>query len=126
MYKRIASCKTTHALDEINVELIDRFGLMPDAAKNLVKVQQLKIQAQGAGIQKIELGPKGGNILFAEATQVDPMFIVKLVQRFPNTYKIDSNNRLKITAKLQENDERIRFVEQFITDLPKWNWALAV
>lgn len=119
MYKRIASCKTTHALDEINVELIDRFGLMPDAAKNLVKVQQLKIQAQDAGIQKIELGPKGGNILFAEATQVDPMFIVKLVQRFPNTYKIDSNNRLKITAKLQENDERIRFVEQFIADLPK-------
>lgn len=119
MYKRIASCKSIDALDEINVELIDRFGLMPDAAKNLVKIQQLKIQAQNAGIQKIELGPKGGNILFADATNIDPMFIVQLVQRYPNTYKIDSNNRLKVTAKLEDSNDRIKFIEQFISELPR-------
>ncbi|MEF1220769.1 TRCF domain-containing protein, partial [Photobacterium damselae] len=54
MYKRIASAKDQTELDEIRVELIDRFGLLPEATKNLLALNQIKLKAAKIGIRKIE------------------------------------------------------------------------
>ncbi|SQC94067.1 Transcription-repair-coupling factor [Cedecea neteri] len=59
-YKRIASAKGEHELDELKVELIDRFGLLPDAARNLLDIAALRQQAQKLGVRKIEGNEKGG------------------------------------------------------------------
>ncbi len=59
-YKRLASCRDEQELDDVQVELIDRFGLLPDAAKNLVKITELKMQAQQLGIKRLEANSKGG------------------------------------------------------------------
>ena len=51
-YKRIASAKNEQDLEEIKVELIDRFGRLPDAARNLLDIARLRQQAQKLGIRK--------------------------------------------------------------------------
>jgi transcription-repair coupling factor (superfamily II helicase) len=66
MYKRIANAPTLESLDEIQIELIDRFGLLPYQAKALINITQLKLKAMPLGITKIDFSSSGGYIVFDE------------------------------------------------------------
>lgn len=108
LYKRIASCKTKQALDDVQVELIDRFGLLPQPAKNLVHIAKLKLKAEKIGISRIDAGPAGGTIEFSSDTKVDPMFIMTLIQQQPKIYKMEGGSKLKF--KQASEDAKTRFV----------------
>lgn len=115
-YKKIATCGDTLALDEVKVELIDRFGLLPDATKNLFKLSELKIRAQALGIQKIEMHNKGGKIEFAEKTSVDPVFIISLIQQQPHIYKLDGGNKLIFNIENKDSADRIKLIDSMLKD----------
>jgi transcription-repair coupling factor (superfamily II helicase) len=87
-YKRIASAKNENELEEIKVELIDRFGLLPDAARNLLDIARLRQQAQKLGIRKLEGNEKGGVIDF-EKNNVNPMWLIGLLQKQPQHFRLD-------------------------------------
>ena len=89
LYKRIANAPDEEGLRELQVEMIDRFGLLPDPAKNLMRLTLLKLQAEKLGILKVDAGPQGGRIEFAADTQVDPLVLIKLIQGQPNRYKFE-------------------------------------
>lgn len=116
MYKRIASCKDLESLDDIQIELIDRFGLLPAPAKHLFKVSEFKLQAAALGIQKIEAGPKGGYIEFSEKTTVDPRFIILLIQQQSRTYKMEGANRLRFIIETEDAKSRVKLVTQMLND----------
>ncbi|MFP4280113.1 MAG: transcription-repair coupling factor, partial [Halochromatium sp.] len=65
-YKRIASAADRAELKDLQVEMIDRFGLLPEPTKALFAITELKLKVQPYGIKKIEAGPKGGRIVFGE------------------------------------------------------------
>ena len=108
LYKRIASCKNKQALDDVQVELIDRFGLLPQAAKNLVHIAKLKLKAEKIGITRIDAGPAGGSFEFGPDTKVDHMFILGLIQQQPKIYTMDGANKLKF--KVPSEDAKARFI----------------
>lgn len=56
LYKSIANCQTQQALDEHRMEIIDRFGLLPQQAKNLFAITSLKLRIEPLGIIKIDVG----------------------------------------------------------------------
>src|SRR5690606_10550693 len=62
LYKRIASAADEDGLKELQVEMVDRFGLLPEATKNLMRLTLLELQAEKLGIKKIVAGPQGGRI----------------------------------------------------------------
>jgi len=107
LYKRIASADSKQALDDIQVELIDRFGLLPQATKNLVQIAKLKLKAQKIGIARIDAGPAGGAIEFNDNTNVDPMKIIGFIQKQPNKFKMEGANKLRFTQA--SNDAQARF-----------------
>ncbi|NQZ89101.1 MAG: transcription-repair coupling factor [Colwellia sp.] len=115
IYKRIASCGSKNELDEIQIELIDRFGLLPQAAKNLVHIAKLRLKAQKIGISRIEVGPAGGSIEFSNDTKVDPMLIIGLIQQQPKIYKMVGANKLQF--KIVTQDSKSRFI--LVTDILK-------
>ncbi len=115
-YKRIASLDDEREMDEIRIELIDRFGLLPDATKNLFTLQQLKIAANEIGIKKIELGPKGGYVQFRPNTKVSPVFIVSLVQVQPTMYRMEGADKLKISLDLTDVKDRIKYASSLVND----------
>jgi transcription-repair coupling factor (superfamily II helicase) len=88
-YKRIASAADAAELKDLQVEMIDRFGLLPEPAKNLFAITGLKLEVQQLGIRKIEAGPKGGRILFGTQPNIDHMRLIKLIQSRPKDYKLD-------------------------------------
>lgn len=95
LYKRIANIKNAAEADDLQVELIDRFGLLPDATKNLFKIAQLKSKAEPLGIHKITAGNQKGMIEFFEHPNIDPLIIIKLIQRESKTYKLKGPNTLE-------------------------------
>jgi transcription-repair coupling factor (superfamily II helicase) len=117
LYKRIASAEDSEALRELQVEMIDRFGLLPDAVKNLFRSTALKLQAQQLGLSKVEASAGGGKLEFAEETQVEPMSLVQLVQSKPATYQLAGATALKFTDELENFEQRFQFVENLLTEL---------
>jgi len=69
LYKRIASTPSREELDELKVEIIDRFGPIPPFAQSLFRAAYLKLRAASLGIRKIDAGASNGYILFEEQEQ---------------------------------------------------------
>ena len=116
MYKRIASSQDFDQVDDLKIELIDRFGLLPDPAKNLFALQLLKIRAAKLGISKIDANAKGGSIDFTKETKVDPMFIIGLLQSNPSRYKMEGASKLKFMIPQEKPSERLKLINAMITD----------
>ncbi len=113
-YKRIASAKEADTLRELQVELIDRFGLLPQPIKNLFAITALKLISQPIGIRKIEASANGGRIEFNEKPNVDPMAIIKLIQAQPKIYKLDSRQRLHFTWPETAAVDRVERVRELL------------
>lgn len=116
-YKRIASAKNEQDLEEIKVELIDRFGRLPDAARNLLDIARLRQQAQKLGIRKLESNEKGGVIEFNEKNNVNPVWLIGLLQKQPQHFRLDGPTRLKFMQDLEERKTRMDWVRQFMRQL---------
>ncbi|MEM6544276.1 MAG: transcription-repair coupling factor [Pseudomonadota bacterium] len=100
LYKRIAACSSDDELRELQVEMIDRFGLLPEPCKNLFTATSIRLLVQSAGVTQLELGQKGGHIDFAEDAPIDPMQLVTLIQEQPSAYRMAGPTRLRITQEM--------------------------
>jgi transcription-repair coupling factor (superfamily II helicase) len=114
LYKRIASAANDDQLKDIQVEMIDRFGLLPAPVKNLISITELKIHAAAMGINKIDVGDKGGRLLFTDTPDINPLNIIKLIQEKPDIYKLDGKNKLRFYMSLEDNDKRFRAVVELL------------
>ncbi|RZQ57089.1 transcription-repair coupling factor [Pseudidiomarina tainanensis] len=119
LYKRIASSDNLQALHEVQVELIDRFGLLPDAVKNLIRVAELRSRAQQLGIRKIDGGPNGINVEFAADTKVSPQILIQLIQQQPQEYRLEGPTRLRILRKIEDTQARLKLVESLLDEFAR-------
>lgn len=119
LYKRIASCQEQDELRELQVELIDRFGLLPDPVKNLFRLTSLRLKVEALGIAKIDAGPKGGTVEFESETQVEPFTIVQLIQTQPTKFKLNRGDQLKFTIETSTAEERFGTIESILKLLVK-------
>jgi transcription-repair coupling factor (superfamily II helicase) len=117
MYKRLANAETAEALREIQVEMIDRFGLLPDYAKNLIQITELKLKSTPLGIRKIDIGLQGGYFLFEDEPNIDPMKLVQLIQKQPQKYKLEGQHKLRLMWATGNFDDRLKAVEMVLTVL---------
>ncbi len=121
LYKRIASANTPAGLRELQVEMIDRFGLLPGPVQTLFQLAALKLRARPLGIRKIELGPRGGWLLFQPEPAIDTGVVIRLVQTQPHVYRLerssDGQEKLRITADLSEATSRLASADYLLTVL---------
>jgi transcription-repair coupling factor (superfamily II helicase) len=117
MYKRISGSVDIDDLRELQVEMIDRFGLLPDQLKLLFQLTQLKLKAMAFGIKKIDANVSSGRIEFGPHTEVDPLSIVQLIQTQPQQYKLGSANQLQFVHACSEAQEKLQFIDQLLGKL---------
>lgn len=117
LYKRIASAKSTADLRELQIEIIDRFGLLAPAADHLFACAELRLMAEQIGIQRIDLHDNGGYLAFTAKPAIDPMTVVQLIQRNPRTYTMQGSDRLKITNKTEDGSQRALFLRALLSQL---------
>jgi transcription-repair coupling factor (superfamily II helicase) len=117
LYKRIAAAANAEELRELQVEMIDRFGLLPEPAKNLFRIAGYKQAARALGLRKIDIGPGGGSVTFERDTRVEPANLIRYVQQNARTHRLEGGTKLRFTLKLEKDEQRFAAVEQLLEDL---------
>ncbi|KFN41212.1 transcription-repair coupling factor [Arenimonas oryziterrae] len=115
LYKRIASARDEDALRDLQIEMVDRFGVLPDPSKQLFAVAELKLEATRLGLRKLELGDKGGRLHFIPQPKVDPMSIIRLIQSQPKIYSMDGPDKLRVRMDLPDAASRLRTARGLLT-----------
>jgi transcription-repair coupling factor (superfamily II helicase) len=119
LYKRIAAAASADELRELQVEMIDRFGLLPEPAKNLFRIAGYKQTARELGLRKIDVGPGGGSVTFERETRVEPSTLIRYVQQNSRTHRLEGGTKLRFTLKLEKDEQRFAAVEQLLEALQK-------
>ena len=117
LYKRIAGTASREELDELKVEIIDRFGPIPPYAQSLFRAAYLKLRAASLGIRKIDAGASNGYVLFDEQNKIDPKRVLKLIQGKPKEYRLDGPLKLRFAHIARTEDALFTRVEQLVDQL---------
>ena len=116
-YKRIASATDRDGLRELQMDLIDRFGLLPEPLKHLFRITQIKLQTAELGIEKIDIGEQAGKIVFNPNPNIDPMKIIGLIQSNPAQFRFDGKQTLRISCQNDELEPRFQEIENLLKEL---------
>ena len=117
LYKRIASARDEKNLRDLQVEMIDRFGLLPQPVKNLFAVAELRQMAAAIGVDRIDFGPQGGRIDFRPEARVNSAALVQLVTENPDAFSLDGPHRLRLLQEADEGAERAASLKTLLSRL---------
>ncbi|PHS28762.1 MAG: transcription-repair coupling factor [Robiginitomaculum sp.] len=117
LYRRLAGTESAEEREAFAAELIDRFGPLPDEAKHLLSVMQIKALCKKAGIEKADAGPKGVVLTFRGAAFANPLGLVDLMGRNPNSYKLRPDQKLVMRGNWPEPVQRLRGVEMAVREI---------
>lgn len=106
MYKRIANVTSSEQLRELEIETIDRFGLLPQPAKMLFRLTELRLRLAPLGIVRVDIGPKGGRIVFEENPNIDPGRLIELLHTNPDRYQMKNPTTLKLIDDFSDPESR--------------------
>ena len=117
LYKKIANATTLESLESLQVEMIDRFGLLPEAAKNLFKVTEIKLKSKALGIKKIDVSLNAGKIEFNDKPNINPDKVIELIRLQPKHYKLVGSSEIKFFFEMKEPVERFQIVNKILNEL---------
>ncbi len=116
-YKRIASAKNASQLRELEVEMIDRFGLLPPQTKNLFASTSVKILVEPLNLLKIDAHETQIRIQFGSTPDINPVKLIKLIQQHPKNYQLKGQTELKYFDTMPETTQRIQAIELMIASI---------
>ena len=116
IYKRLANCNTQEDLDDMQQELIDRFGLLPEPAQTLLDSHRLRILAKPLGIAKLDASSEAIQIQFVPNPPIDPMKIITLIQS-RRYIKMNGPDKLRIELKHEDLGQRVLAIRNFFNEL---------
>ena len=116
IYKRLANCKNADAINDLQEELIDRFGKLPDAAQALVETHRLRVAAIPVGIIKIDAHAESATLQFEPNPPIDAMRIIELIQKNRHI-KLNGQDKLRITASMPDLAARVNQIKNTIRAL---------
>ncbi len=113
-YKRIANTNDAKQLDELQAEMIDRFGGLPIQTQHLFAQNRLRFKMIALGITSIKANQQGGILTFKEDTQVEPITLIQLMQKNPAIYKLEPDHRFRFKSSIQETHQIIDVIRQLL------------
>ncbi len=116
LYKRIAQAQDLEALNDIQVEMIDRFGLLPEPTKQLFIQAEIRLRAQALGISEVDVGDAGGSVKFESTTPVPVNSLLALLQSNPKEFKLAGSDTLRFIRELESGEARRHYIEKLMTE----------
>ena len=114
-YKRISSANTSDALSRLEIEMIDRFGRLPEPTKQLFEVSHLQLKAKALNIKELTSTAKRMTLTFSENTTADATKIISLVKASPQTYQFAGSHKLVYLGNFSEPLVRIKAADTLLT-----------
>ena len=119
LYKRISSVPNVTELDDLQAETMDRFGPLPDPAKNLFRIARLRVAASPLAVERMDLGIASGSVAFGDGTPVDPGALILLLQKSGRTMRFDGPQKIRVTGRWDEPEERFVVAQKLLDELAR-------
>jgi len=117
LYKRISSVSTEAELEDLQAETVDRFGVLPEPARNLFRIARLRVAAARLDVERLDVAPAGGSVTLADSTRIDPGALILMVQRSARTMRFDGPSKLRFSGTWREAEERFGAAERLLAEL---------
>ena len=117
LYRRMNDAESPEAIESLAAEMIDRFGPLPPATQNLLRLIEVKRQAIIAGISKIDVGAKGVLVSFHGDTFADPLGLIAYVERLGGVAKLRPDSKLVIQRAWSTPEARLNGLVQLTRGL---------
>jgi transcription-repair coupling factor (superfamily II helicase) len=119
LYRRLGDLDDRRAIDEFAAELIDRFGALPDETANLLKIVEVKLNCKAASIAKLDLGPRGAVVTFAESGFPDLAGLLSYMDRLKGSAKLRPDSKLVVARNWPTPDARLEGALQLARGLAR-------
>lgn len=96
LYRRMNDLSGTADIEAFAAEMIDRFGPLPDATTNLIKLIEIKQNCITASVAKIDVGARGALVSFHNDSFPDVGGLLAYVDRLKGIAKLRPDNKLMI------------------------------
>jgi transcription-repair coupling factor (superfamily II helicase) len=113
VYKRLANCDSDEDLDDMQEELIDRFGLLPATGEALMACHRLRIAAKPLGIVKIDASDAAIQLQFNPKADIDPLKLINLLQR-DKRCRMNGPEKLRIAVALGHIHHRVELIKDIL------------
>jgi transcription-repair coupling factor (superfamily II helicase) len=117
LYRRLNDAEDQQEIDSLSAEMIDRFGPLPDATANLIRLIEIKRQAIEASIAKIDVGAKGTLVSFHNDSFPDPAGLIAYAERLQGTIKLRPDSKLVVTRSWGDPKARLNGLFQLTKGL---------
>ena len=119
LYRRVNDAEDRAAIADFRVELVDRFGPVPEEVANLLQLIETKLNCREAGIIKLDVGAKGALVGFDESRTPNLQGILAYVERLKGTARLRPDGRLVITRDWDSAAARLNGALQLSKGLAK-------
>jgi transcription-repair coupling factor (superfamily II helicase) len=119
LYKRISGVESVTDLDDLQAETVDRFGTLPEPAKNLFRIARLRVVAVACGIERFDIGTLSGSVTFLDDPPVDTGALLLFVQRHGKTMRFDGPRKVRFTGAWDKPEDRFDYAQQLLDGLAK-------
>jgi transcription-repair coupling factor (superfamily II helicase) len=116
IYKRLANCEDENALDGLQEELVDRFGLLPDPVQTLVDSHRLRLLGKPLDLIKIDASTQSISVQFGPDTIINPQRVIQLVQQRRH-YKLAGQDKLRVEKSIAAVRDRVVEIKQLLREL---------
>lgn len=119
LYRRLSDAENTESREALAAELIDRFGPLPDEAKQLLRIVGIKANCKTAHVERIDVGPKGAVLTLRDNTFPNPMGLVGLIQKNHAFWKIRPDQKIVVKGDWDTPEDRLKVAERITADLAR-------
>jgi transcription-repair coupling factor (superfamily II helicase) len=119
LYRRLGELEDRQAIDAFAAELIDRFGTLPEETANLMKIVEVKLNCRQARIAKLDMGPKGAVVTFADGGFPDVQALFGYIDRLKGSAKLRPDSKLAVARDWPTPDARLNGAVQLSRGLAR-------
>jgi transcription-repair coupling factor (superfamily II helicase) len=116
IYKRLANCESEDVLNELQEELVDRFGIIPEPAQTLVDSHRLRLLGKPLDLIKIDASANAITVQFGPDTTIEPQKIIALIQK-KKQYRLAGQDKLRIDRPIADVKLRVMEIKQILREL---------
>ena len=107
LYRRLGELDDKQGVESFAAELIDRFGPLPNETQNLLKIVETKLNSKKAMIAKLDVGPRGALVTFAESGFPDLAGLLGYIDRLKGTAKLRPDSKLVVSRDWSTPEARL-------------------
>jgi transcription-repair coupling factor (superfamily II helicase) len=119
LYRRLGELEDREAIDSFAAELIDRFGALPEETANLLKIVEVKLACRDAMVAKLDIGPKGAVVTFADSGFPDLGGLLGYIERLKGAAKLRPDSKMTVSRNWPTAEARLNGAVQLSRGLAR-------